>query len=46
VRIGDSIAVNGTCLTVTRIDAGRLHFDAVRETLERTALAISASARA
>ena len=38
VRIGDSIAVNGTCLTVTRIDAGRLHFDAVRETLERTAL--------
>jgi len=38
VRIGDSIAVNGTCLTVTRIDAGRLHFDAVRETLERTSL--------
>jgi riboflavin synthase len=38
VRIGDSIAVNGTCLTVTKIDAGRLHFDAVRETLERTAL--------
>jgi riboflavin synthase len=38
VRIGDSVAVNGTCLTVTRIDAGRLHFDAVRETLERTAL--------
>ena len=38
VRIGDSIAVNGTCLTVTRIDAGRLSFDAVRETLERTAL--------
>ena len=38
VRIGDSIAVNGTCLTVTKIDLGRLHFDAVRETLERTAL--------
>jgi len=38
VRIGDSIAVNGTCLTVTRIDAGRLHFDAVHETLDRTAL--------
>ena len=38
VRIGDSIAVNGTCLTVTKIDSGRLHFDAVRETLERTAL--------
>jgi riboflavin synthase len=38
VRIGDSIAVNGTCLTVTKIDAGRLSFDAVRETLECTAL--------
>ena len=38
VRIGDSIAVNGACLTVTKIDGGRIHFDAVRETLERTAL--------
>jgi riboflavin synthase len=38
VRIGDSVAVNGTCLTVTKIVAGRLHFDAVRETLERTSL--------
>ena len=38
VRIGDSIAVNGACLTVTKIDAGRLHFDAVRETLDRTSL--------
>jgi riboflavin synthase len=38
VRIGDSVAVNGICLTVTKIDAGRLHFDAVRETLDRTSL--------
>jgi riboflavin synthase len=38
VRIGDSIAVNGACLTVTKTLAGRLHFDAVRETLERTSL--------
>jgi riboflavin synthase len=38
VRIGDSIAVNGACLTVTRIEGARLHFDAVRETLERTSL--------
>jgi riboflavin synthase len=38
VRIGDSIAVNGACLTVTKIEGGRLHFDAVRETLERTSL--------
>jgi len=38
VKVGDSIAVNGACLTVTRIDAPRLAFDAVRETLEKTAL--------
>jgi riboflavin synthase len=38
VRIGDSVAVNGACLTVTKIDGGRLHFDAVRETLDRTSL--------
>jgi riboflavin synthase len=40
VRVGDSVAVNGACLTVTKIDAaaGRLGFDAVRETLERTSL--------
>jgi len=38
VRIGESISVNGACLTVTRVEAGRLHFDAVRETLDCTAL--------
>jgi len=38
VRVGDSLAVNGACLTVTKIEAGRLHFDAVRETLARTSL--------
>jgi riboflavin synthase len=37
-RIGDSVAVNGTCLTVTEIEAQALHFEAVRETLERSAL--------
>jgi riboflavin synthase len=37
-RVGDSVAVNGACLTVTDASAGRLAFDAVRETLERTAL--------
>jgi riboflavin synthase len=35
---GDSVAVNGACLTVTEYGAGRVCFDAVRETLERTAL--------
>ena len=38
VRVGDSIAVNGACLTVTKVGGGRLHFDAVRETLELTSL--------
>ena len=38
VRVGDSIAVNGVCLTVTEHQDGRFGFDAVRETMERTAL--------
>jgi riboflavin synthase len=38
VRIGDSVAVNGCCLTVVEAAAGRVCFEAVRETLERTAL--------
>jgi len=37
-RLGDSIALNGCCLTVADCAGGRLAFDAVRETLERTAL--------
>ena len=38
VKRGDSIAVNGACLTVTTIDGGRLSFEAVAETLARTNL--------
>jgi riboflavin synthase len=37
-RVGDSVAVNGACLTVTECAGGRVAFDAVKETLERTAL--------
>jgi riboflavin synthase len=37
-RIGDSIAVRGACLTVTRVGEATLIFEAVRETLARTAL--------
>ncbi len=37
-RLGDSVAVNGACLTVVEIEGSRLSFDAVRETLERTNL--------
>jgi riboflavin synthase len=36
VAIGDSIAVNGVCLTVVKIDAARLDFDVSPETLNCT----------
>ena len=43
---GDSIAVNGVCLTATAIDGGRLQADVMHETLERSSLgAIAAGAR-
>jgi riboflavin synthase len=38
VEIGESIAVQGICLTVARTDGGRLGFDVLRETFERTNL--------
>ncbi len=34
-EVGDSIAVDGVCLTVTETGGGRLGFDVVPETLER-----------
>ena len=37
-EIGDSVAVAGVCLTVVANEDGRLAFDAVPETLSRTAL--------
>ena len=38
LSLGDSIAVNGACLTIARIEGDRLSFDAVRETLDKTSL--------
>ena len=38
VAIGDSIAINGCCLTVVAIDGERLDFEAGEETLSRTNL--------
>jgi riboflavin synthase len=38
VRIGDSVSVNGVCLTVNEIDGRTLVFYAMPETLRRTAL--------
>jgi riboflavin synthase len=37
-RVGDSVSVNGVCLTVNELDAGTLVFYAMPETLRRSAL--------
>jgi riboflavin synthase len=37
-EIGDSISINGVCLTVVERDTGRFSFDVVPETLSRTTL--------
>ncbi len=36
--VGDSVAIDGCCLTAAAIDAGRLSFHAVPETIGRTTL--------
>jgi riboflavin synthase len=38
VQLGDSIAIDGVCLTVVAFNGATLSFDAVPETLSRTAL--------
>ncbi len=40
VRVGESIAINGVCLTVAEISPGELGFDAVAETLSKTNLGL------
>jgi len=39
-RLGQSIAVNGCCLTLAEISPGRAGFDVIRETLEKTNLGL------
>jgi riboflavin synthase len=39
-RLGQSIAVNGCCLTVAELGAGEIGFDVVMETLEKTNLGL------
>jgi riboflavin synthase len=39
VNVGDSVAVNGTCLTVNEVRGEGLVFNAMQETMRRTALA-------
>ena len=38
LKVSDSISINGTCLTVTRIDGATFSVDTVPETLRRTNL--------
>jgi len=39
VGLGDSVAVNGCCLTVTKFDTGHLWFDVLEETCRLTSFA-------
>ncbi len=38
VQAGDSVSVNGVCLTATTVEGGRFSVEAMNETLQRTAL--------
>ena len=38
VKLGDSIAINGVCLTVVAMQSGQVDFDVSKETLERSSL--------
>ncbi len=38
VQIGDSIAVNGICLTVTRFTSAEMEADVMPETIRNTSL--------
>lgn len=39
VAVGDSVAIDGVCLTATAVGERRVEFDVIRETIERTAFA-------
>lgn len=38
LKVGDSVAINGACLTVVKIGNGRASFELVGETISKTAL--------
>ena len=40
VKEGESIAVNGVCLTVAQLSPGELGFDVIAETLSKTNLGL------
>jgi riboflavin synthase len=43
IAIGDSVSVQGVCLTVTRLEGARFHADVSRETMAKTTLGNLAS---
>ena len=45
LRLGDSVAVNGCCLTVAKKSRTALEFDLLEETLRRTNLAPKSAPR-
>ncbi len=38
LKIGDSLSINGTCLTITKIQNNNLFFELVKETIDKTCL--------
>jgi riboflavin synthase len=40
VKLGDSIAINGVCLTVAEMPPGKIEFDVIKETLDKTNLGL------
>ncbi len=38
IKLGESVLIDGVCLTVTKIKAGVLSFDVMKETLDKTTL--------
>ena len=46
LRVGDSVAVDGVCLTVTSVSADRFNVQTSPETLQRTTLSSARAGRA
>ncbi|NOJ26870.1 MAG: riboflavin synthase [Nitrososphaera sp.] len=40
LKVGDSVCINGTCLTVTKLSKGNAKFEMVAETMRRTSLGL------
>lgn len=38
LKVGQSVALNGVCLTVTKLDGGRCDFEMIEETVKKTSL--------